>query len=106
MEPTTAIPIACDLTAFTADERERHSAVSSQVAAIVEEVQNLPDGYAFRYRTDASTWMLVAEFAELEGRCCPFFNFTLERVAAGPVWLRLTGGPGVKEFIASEMNGA
>lgn len=73
------------------------------VAEAVQEVQELPDGYAFRYAADESTWMNVARFVELERRCCAFLFFTLELEERGSVWLRLTGREGVKEFIATQL---
>ena len=57
---------------------------------------------SFSSGTDAIVEM-VAEWTRLERRCCPFFEFTLRvELEDGPVSLRLTGGPGVKEFIKEE----
>jgi hypothetical protein len=96
------IAIACDLTAIPADEREAHEARGRQVwFEAFQERQELSDGYAFRFRADQYP-LLVAYIAN-ERLCCPFFRFTLEVTPAhGPIWLRITGGDGVKEFIRSE----
>jgi hypothetical protein len=99
----SALPIACDLTALTPDQRQQHAAHAAQLAEVVAEVEELPDGYAFRYHTDASTWQTVTAWVEWERRCCPFLTFTLERTGAGPVWLRLTGADGVKDFLAAQL---
>ncbi|MFL5806860.1 MAG: hypothetical protein ACJ8CR_34670 [Roseiflexaceae bacterium] len=95
------IPIACDLTAIPAGEREAHELLARQLFfETVPERQELPDGYAFRFRADQ--YPVLAEFIANERRCCPFFRFTLEVTPAqGPLWLRLTGGDGVKDFIQS-----
>lgn len=99
-------PIACDLTAMTPEQRERHGNVSEQLFAAAQERQELPDGFAWRYSPDPSTLMLVAEFISLECLCCPFFNFTLElEPERGPIWLRLTGREGVKDFLRAEIGG-
>jgi hypothetical protein len=40
----------------------------------------------------------------LERRCCPFFNLQIEAEPNdGPIWLRMTGATGAKEFIRSEI---
>src|ERR1041384_1898991 len=71
------IPIACDLAAIPADERAAHSARAEQLLhTSAAEVQELPDGYAFRYT--AAQYELVTQFIANERLCCPFFSFTLE----------------------------
>jgi hypothetical protein len=99
----SGFPIACNLSALTAEQRQRHAVITAQLSQAVQEVQELPAGYAFRYVTDESTWMVVAEWVNLERRCCPFLIFTLIYEAGGPVWLRLTGQAGVKQFIVDQM---
>ena len=101
-------PIACDMTALNSEQRDRHGVLSSQLAQRVEAVEELADGYAFRYRADggadASLWITVAEYVDLERRCCPFFKFTLEKSpASDSVRLCLTGGEGVKEFLKTQI---
>jgi hypothetical protein len=106
MSTTTAapqdIPIACELTAIPADEREAHEMLAKQLFfEAVPERQELSDGYAFRFRADQ--YPLLVAFITNERLCCPFFRFTLEVTPAqGPLWLRLAGGEGVKEFIQAE----
>jgi ABC-type nitrate/sulfonate/bicarbonate transport system substrate-binding protein len=45
-------PLACDMTALSPEQRQRHAALSRQLAQATAEVKELPDGYAFRYETD------------------------------------------------------
>jgi hypothetical protein len=93
------IPIACDLTAIPASEREQHSATSRQIFQAAQEVQELPSGYSFRFNNEPGMFMELANFVENERLCCPFFRFALEvEPGGGPLWLHLTGGEGVKEF--------
>src|SRR5437867_9889441 len=96
------IPVACDLTAIPADKREAHEALARQLFfEAVPERQELSDGYAFRFGADQ--YPPLAAFIANERLCCPFLCFTLEVTPAqGPLWLRLTGGEGVKEFIQAE----
>jgi hypothetical protein len=96
------IPIACDLTAIPADEREAHETLAEQLfSEAVPERHELADGFAFRFRADQ--YPLLVAFIGNERLCCPFFRFVLEVTPGrGPIWLRITGGEGVKEFIQSE----
>jgi hypothetical protein len=96
-------PIACDLTALNAEQRARHKIVMQQLHASSQEVQELFDGYAFRFSNETSTILTAAEFVTLERLCCPFLNFVLEvECEGGPVWLRVTGREGVKHFVKTE----
>ena len=97
-------PLACNMLALDAEGRKRHKAVSEQMRAAVKEVQDLPDGYAFRFPAEESTILLVSEFIARERLCCPFFRFELvAEQEDGPLWLRLRGREGVKEFIKTEL---
>ncbi|MBI1813729.1 MAG: hypothetical protein HYR72_01990 [Deltaproteobacteria bacterium] len=97
-----SLPIACDLNAFTGDERVCYEALATAVRSGVREVRELADGFALRL--DSSASQAAAEFVLFERRCCPFFRIALEwEPAAGPLWLRLTGGEGVKEFVAARV---
>jgi hypothetical protein len=96
------IPIACDLTAIPADEREAHETLAKQLFfEAVPERRELADGFAFQFR--AEQYQPLVAFIANERLCCPFFRFTLEVTPAhGPIWLRITGDVSVKEFIQSE----
>jgi hypothetical protein len=76
------VPIACNPHAVPAEQRERWMIVGTQLYAAVQEVQELPDGYAFRLPTDPEMLLLVAEDLNMERLCCPFLRFTLETVYA------------------------
>src|SRR5262245_17195197 len=96
------IPIACDLTAIPAGEREAHETLAKQLFfEAVRERHELANGYAFEFRADE--YRQLTDFIANERLCCPFFQFTLEVAPArGPIWLRITGGEGVKAFVQSE----
>jgi hypothetical protein len=102
MDTTTQseVPIACNPHAVPAEKRERWMIVGTQLYGAVQEVQELPDGYAFRLPTDPEMLLLVAEDLNMERLCCPFLRFAFEiEPNGGPFWLRFTGGEGVKEFL-------
>jgi len=97
------IPIACRLDVFRPSERTRHSGLIEQLRASLEEVRELPDGFAFRFADDGSLFGRLAEWVRLESVCCPFLDFELKAErACGPIWLRLTGGDGVKTFLKDQ----
>ena len=99
---TTQPGLACDLDALSGDERARRSTLASRVAARFREVQELPDGYAGRLDPDPAIVRDTLDWLLLERRCCPFLGLELSfEPSSGPVWLRLRGGPGVKEFLAA-----
>jgi hypothetical protein len=94
----------CDLNALNEEQRRRHQEVLAQLQMTVEEVQELPDGFAYRHAANNETLLLIGEFIALESLCCPFLDFTLvAEHECGPVWLRLTGPDGVKQFLRAEM---
>jgi len=65
-----------------------------------DEIRELAEGYAARLRPDPALFRQVAEWITLERRCCPFLGLGLNWSEGDAVWLSLTGGPGVKAFLA------
>ena len=93
----------CSLTALTIAERLHHKDLSQKVHAGVKEIRELSDGYAFRLGGERQTIAMVADWISLERLCCPFFTFQLEIGSdPNPIWLRITGREGVKQFMQSE----
>jgi hypothetical protein len=94
---------ACNLTALTTEQRKRHAELRKVLGESIKEIQELPDGYAFRLPDDTKTILNAAEFITYEKLCCPFFTFNLEIESDDkPVWLKLTGREGVKQFLKTE----
>jgi hypothetical protein len=95
----TDLPIACDLTVFTPEERRAHEARSERLFAHQRTASEaLTDGYRFAFA--ASALAEVSAFIAGERRCCPFFSFTLELPAgAEVVYLSLRGPDGVKALL-------
>ena len=92
--------LACDLTAIPASEREAHITTAPQLFQEAQEIQELPSGYAIRFQNEPGRFAAIAKYIENERLCCPFFNFGLEVGSnSGALWLRLTGGEGVKELL-------
>jgi len=97
--------IACNLNVFTPAERAQHRTLIALLKAAIAEQSELPDGYGFRLSRETISLEQLAVWAALESKCCPFFDFQLELgpQPGGPLWLRLRGGEGVKEFIHFEV---
>lgn len=92
---------ACNINALTKSERAAHRELTRTLLATVEETRELRGGYAFRLPSQALP--TAAQWVMLEGKCCPFFTFELEVARNnGPLWLHVTGSPGVKEFMREE----
>ena len=98
--------LACqrELGAFDPEHKQRYETLIGEFRNQVEEMKELDDGYAFRMNGESASIVKLAEWVTLEKLCCTFFKFTLEvEPETGPVWLSLTGGPGVKELLRSEI---
>jgi hypothetical protein len=96
-------PFACDMSALTGEQKKRLLDLQKELQTKKQETKELPDGFAFRLASDSETLRNAAEFITYERLCCPFFDFelTVDR-EGGPMWLKLKGRDGVKDFIRSE----
>lgn len=96
-------PIACNLLGLTAAERLRQQELHKQLFSRAGSVRELPNGYAVGLPGTKENILAVAEFISLERVCCSFFRFELEvGRREESVWLRITGGEGVKEFLKTQ----
>jgi len=103
----------CNVGALTAAQRERHQKLGRMLRSAVVEKSELESGYVFvldlgRLPVDSAGAAFcvveVAEWVDLESRCCPFLSFGIELEPKGKtVRLRLTGAKGVKAFLESEL---
>jgi len=96
--------LACDLTAIPESVREEHITSAPQLFQTAQEVRELPNGYVIRFVNEPGKFMAVAKYIENERLCCPFFDFGLDIESnSGSLWLRLTGGEGVKELLKATL---
>jgi hypothetical protein len=97
-------PFACDAAAFSPAVRKRHfEELGPKLRALRRSARELSDGYEFEFPPDPATYALLSEWMIQERSCCPFFDLSLRfDREGGPLWLRLTGRNGVKEFIKAE----
>lgn len=101
--PAEAPALACRAHALDAAQRKRQQELLALMRRSAQAREELPDGYALRLPTDAALFRDAAEWIALERLCCPFVRFSLEWTPDDAVWVRFTGGPGVKEFLALEI---
>lgn len=100
---TPTLPIECKLDAAgtTPDAAEK---LSARLFAEAVAVRELPDGYRIQLRDRPGILVLVAEFVEVDRRCCSFLHHRIDVDAGGAgIWLELTGGAGAKEAIAPDV---
>src|SRR5438094_1396416 len=100
-----ASPFACNAMALSPEVRKRHfEELGPALLKLKKSIRELPDGYEFELPADNKTYQLLTEWAFQERLCCPFFDISLRLDReGGPLWLRLTGRPGTKEFIKEEL---
>ena len=97
-------PFACDALALSSEVRKRHfEELGPALLQLKKSTRELPDGYEFELPADNRTYQLLTEWAFQERLCCPFLDIGLRfDREGGPLWLRLTGRPGTKQFIKEE----
>ena len=91
-------PVACSLSEGDLERRSRE--LARDLFAFAERVEELEDGYAWRFPGDGGWHARLLDFAATERRCCSFFRIDLTfEPGLGPVWLRLRGPDGTKAFV-------
>ena len=95
---------ACNAFALSPEARKRHfDELGPRLLKLMKSKRELPDGYEFELPPDKGTYQLLTEWAYQERLCCPFFDIDVRFDREnGPLWLRLTGRPGTKDFIKAE----
>jgi hypothetical protein len=97
---SSQLSIACNLN--DAEFQRRRAELLRSFQRTLLEGRELPDGYAYRFASDADQLSELAQLIAFERECCPFLTFNLRlEPANGPIWLELTGPEGTKEFLRS-----
>jgi hypothetical protein len=93
----------CNTKSLSIAEWAQKRRISEKMKIARAERKELANGYTFRFRPEAVSLIELADWVSSEARCCPFFDMTIEvEPDGGPLWLRLTGKEGVKQFIRME----
>jgi hypothetical protein len=93
----------CNTKALSSADRARHKEVTEKLIKVRALVVETPKGYEFQYSPSSVSIVELAEWATVEAKCCPFFNFHLDLEREGNlVCLGLAGAEGIKAFIRTE----
>jgi hypothetical protein len=94
----TGAVVACSLS--EQDLAQRSKEVARDLFAFAERVEELPDGYTWRFPGDGEWHSKLLTFVAAERRCCAFFRIeVIFEPGLGPVSLTLRGPDGTKTFI-------
>jgi hypothetical protein len=97
------IPIACYLTDKQLQTR-RKDYLDKAAESLIDSAE-LTNGFVFRFPLRESMVQDLAEIIDLERKCCPFLNFSLNLESGEDVVsLELTGAEGTKEIVKSLFN--
>jgi len=104
MVPASATaPLACNRNALNREERQRYGALTAKLRAAAKPHKELAAGFEIALDQKKLPLPELAEWIQLESRCCPFLTFGVQvKGDASIAMLQLTGGEGVKEFLAAE----
>ncbi|MBN8788110.1 MAG: hypothetical protein J0I84_13550 [Terrimonas sp.] len=94
-------PITCKLT--SPELRKRKEEVILELKQQIQEREELPDGFAYRFNGTDTILDSLTAFIKSERMCCDFFNFKLLVSNDSTVWLEISGADGTKEFIKTEL---
>ena len=103
VEHMVDLRVACSLSG--SEQAKREAELAEGLFSTYEPVEELADGYAFRYPGDMAWATRLLEFIGYERECCRFMTFELVfEPNGGPVWLRARGPDGTKEFVRGLMH--
>ena len=95
--------LCCNLNAFTPAERDHHKLLTERLMALRANTIETEAGYEFRFRPTDLSLTDLAEWAQAESKCCPFFDFQIAlRESGGLLCLSLSGPEGAKTLIRAE----
>ena len=101
MTDDAARPIACDMTALSAAERQRYDSLRPRVLGAVDRVDETATGFRLRIGSSASI-AAIGEWTDMERRCCPFLDIDVSLEADGTTWIQIGGSAAIKAFLEEE----
>ncbi len=91
----------------SAEMQERLGEIRGNFLVHVRGVEELENGYLYRFEKTTDGMRMLTEFIDFESRCCAFMGFDLSlQPGAQEVSLSLTGPAGTKELLESMMTSA
>ena len=96
---------ACDLSALTPSQRQRHEALLRELFNGVKGVHETPDGFSFEVLRSEERITRIVEWITLESLCCPFFSFRIDWKQGSELAEVTVSGPGgSKALLAGYLN--
>ncbi|HEY7113266.1 MAG TPA: hypothetical protein VIA45_10080 [Thermoanaerobaculia bacterium] len=103
MDARTPLSFVCRLDALSPAERVRHAELTARLVDSARRIDGLENGWALSFDGGPEAGWLI-EWMARERRCCPFLDFDIDLGEPGePAVVRLTGAPGVRDFLAAEL---
>ena len=99
MGKASEVPVACNLSAFDRTQNIRHERLLNEVLTHIQNVRELGNGYEFSLPSEGEWYLKLAEWVNLERKCCSFLTFEQGINVRGHVWLRLTGDNNARQFL-------
>jgi len=93
-----ALPIVCTLT--DAELQERRRTVLDAIRAKAIDVQEIADGYSYRFSSSPELLGQLTQLIELESQCCQFLTFKVIVAPQQPITLDVCGPTAAKAVIA------
>lgn len=102
IEPEDEPGLYCRL--GSSEMQERLGEVRGNFLVHVRGVEELENGYRYRFEKSTDRMQTLTEFIDFESRCCAFMRFDLSvEAGAQEISLSLTGPAGTKELLESMM---
>lgn len=101
LETDACRPIVCDMSVLSPAGRQRYDSLRPRVLGAVNRVEETPIGFRLEIGSDVST-ADVAEWVDMEHRCCPFLDFNLSLGSDGTTRLEMGGNRAIKAFLKEE----
>ena len=99
---TRDIPIACNLDALSATERQRRTDLATSIRERVVDMRETERGFRLRLNPDTELLRDTLDLICLERRCCPFLEMKLVFAGEnGPVYFDIGGNVDAKAFLVS-----
>lgn len=97
-------PLACRMDVLGEPGRARHAVLLAELASAGPAVEELAEGFAFRFPSRPYLFLRVAEWIGLERECCPFLAIRLEiEHADRSLRVSVTGPAGTKDLLRAEL---
>jgi hypothetical protein len=93
--------LKCDFSLLSDTEKEKRDELSEKLKFAITNVVETDNGYNISVFSNLYNIIDVDNITQLESKCCPFLNFKVTS-EGGYTVIKVTGPPGVKQFIADQ----